>query len=267
MSEDPQTWVFPPPGAASPPTSQTGNFGPVYPNDTIILDWTPRTETPLIGLGCWNGSNHFDTDIRSDSISKGQTAPVRYTFNQRFTIKDDVETLYCHFTFTGTNNGNTVVWEFEKGKASEQRTFSSPASTNSTVSSSSNDATNSTTNSPSNNATLSAGAAVGIGVGATAFVFLVIGAGLLFWMRRRRQPFARQIPSTSSAAMTYEPVTQFQPSSQSHTTDVSMVGELEQPEYRAPARELHGLPSTIISELGDNIGTDEHIDGYKYRAS
>ncbi|KAF7540061.1 hypothetical protein G7054_g1634 [Neopestalotiopsis clavispora] len=258
MSTDPQTWVFPPPGAASPPLNQTGNFGPVYPNDTFVLDWTPRSETPSIGLGCWNSSNHFDSDIRSDSVTEGEAAPFSYTFSQRFTIPDEFETLYCHFSFHGTDNGNSVVWIFQKGRGSIQSTFTSPASASSTAATPSSCPTISTG--------ISTGAAVGIGVGVVAVTLLAVAAGLWFWMRSGRQSVAKKIMSTSSTTMAHESTTRVQPSFDSQTHDMSLIGELEQPEY-PPARELHSIPSSRISELGPNLGSNEHVDGNKYRPS
>jgi hypothetical protein len=57
MPVDPQTWVFPPPGAQLPPLFKTSNFGPVYPNDTIVVDWTPSNQVPTIELYCADNSS------------------------------------------------------------------------------------------------------------------------------------------------------------------------------------------------------------------
>ena len=54
-STDAQTWVWPPSGAAVPPIAATGNFGPVYLGDSMVLDWAPSTN-PEIDLACLTDS-------------------------------------------------------------------------------------------------------------------------------------------------------------------------------------------------------------------
>jgi hypothetical protein len=200
----------------------------------------------------------FDSDIRSDSVTEGETAPFSYTFSQRFTIPDEIETLYCHFSFHGTDNGNSVVWIFQKGRGSIQSTFTSPASTSSTAATPSS--------CPTISAGISIGAAVGIGVGAVAVTLLAGGAGLWFWMRSGRHPVAKRILSTSSTTIAHDSTPRVQPSFNLQSNDTSLIGELEQPES-IPARELHSIPSSRISELGPNLGNNEHVDGNKYRSS
>jgi hypothetical protein len=51
-TKDPQTWVFPPAGAPTPPAmSETGPFGPVHLGDTIDMMWAPATR-PDVRLTC-----------------------------------------------------------------------------------------------------------------------------------------------------------------------------------------------------------------------
>lgn len=223
----------------------------------LVAEIVPTVKLLIfVSLGLANVHTDFDSDIRSDSVTGGQTAPVSYTFSQRFTIPDEIETLYCHFSFHGTDNGNSVVWIFQKGRGSIQSTFTSPASASSTAATPSNCSTISTG--------IRTGAAVGIGVGAVVVTLLAVGAGLWFWMRSGRQPVPKNIMSTSSTTIAHEPTTRVQPSFNLQTHDMSLIGELEQPEY-TPARELHSIPSPRISELGPNLGEHEHFDGNKYR--
>ena len=55
VSPDPQTWMFPPLGAPSPPDEAAAAFGPVARDDKIVLVWVPQSEKPDVSMICTNG--------------------------------------------------------------------------------------------------------------------------------------------------------------------------------------------------------------------
>jgi hypothetical protein len=52
MSSDPQTWVYPPREVSSSPIAETASFGPVYLQDSMVLEWDPATKEPEVNLWC-----------------------------------------------------------------------------------------------------------------------------------------------------------------------------------------------------------------------
>ncbi|KAH6653563.1 hypothetical protein BKA67DRAFT_660153 [Truncatella angustata] len=268
MSVDPVTWVFPPAGAADiTPGIATSSFGPVYPNDTVILNWTPSDQTPTVGLACFNSTGVYDDDVSVDAVSKGQLAPVSLNLNQRFATTE--EDVYCHFVFHGTKNGNTVVWKFKK----QQGSIASTWSESSTAPSSSYSGTPSTTqtnNTSSENtipSPIGTGAAVGIGVAVTAFVFLAVLAGVLLLRRHRRQRCGQNtLPMPSTPAIVYEPIAQTPLYAELQTPETNNIGGPQQSDC-APLRELHNVSNTSIPELDTSIDRVPNIDSYKYRTN
>lgn len=55
-STDAQTWVYPAPGAATPPVAATSNFGPVHLFDKMVLQWSPSTTPNEIVYVCFSES-------------------------------------------------------------------------------------------------------------------------------------------------------------------------------------------------------------------
>jgi hypothetical protein len=82
-SDDPEQWVFPQQGAASPPSSQSSVFGPINLNDVMKLEWTPASQTPEVTLYCTpiapDGSMGLQT---ATLVSTGDhTSPLLYSFD------------------------------------------------------------------------------------------------------------------------------------------------------------------------------------------
>ncbi|KAH7018204.1 uncharacterized protein B0I36DRAFT_335491 [Microdochium trichocladiopsis] len=226
---DAQTWVFPPPGVDVPPIAATGDFGPVHYGDSMILDWDAPT-APVVIFSCFsqlqNNSNYYAV--------RDKRPPITYTFDQTAIQQSAFDLTFCHFYFSPSKHGNTIVFQYDNkplakpvtwsaGSVSSSATSSSGVSStaSSTASSSSSAAATSATsdlpaisasNTPPANPTggasavadsgstgLPAGTSAGIGVGVALGVLLVAGvAGFLLWRRRRKTQRQQQQQSTDS---------------------------------------------------------------------
>ncbi|KAH8599266.1 hypothetical protein B0O99DRAFT_669217 [Bisporella sp. PMI_857] len=227
MSTDPQTWDFPPRGAALPPIAQTSSFGPVHLGDVMILEWTPASETPHVYLWCLEPVGG-DT-VATIDVSNGNTSPYTFTHpTQKLNVNSSVE-MFCHFSFLETELGNTVVWQFENElaaggistwaetvRSTSSSSVSSSTSTSTSTSSSSSTTssvlstttsdppalsqTGTSTSAPTNTATssaqnksessssgLSTGAKAGIGVGAAILALVLIVAAIFFVRRYKKK--------------------------------------------------------------------------------
>ena len=118
-SVDPQTWVFPPLGAAVLPSDVSAAFGPISQGDRIKLEWAPASSTPEIAFICANGSSTNQvsqllplTDLADGTTygaSDGSTSPYYLEFDQ--TINNG-SSHTCWFFFPGTTLGNTLTFTY-----------------------------------------------------------------------------------------------------------------------------------------------------------
>lgn len=231
---DAQTWVYPPPGAATPANAATGNFGPVHFEDSMVLEWTPATK-PQIDMTCISqaGSKVFfisnncdlkltNVDYTRSLVANLLTQPLTYQFTNTANQVSDTDLIFCHFFFSPSTLGNTITWQFVNQPNDEPVTWSAPSISSATSSSTSSSTAPTSTstsvssvkdtptalitttaipNTVTNKSALPPGAIAGIVVGVTVPVIIaaiaLVAFVIMFTRRRRPRPPKKDLGTVS----------------------------------------------------------------------
>ena len=176
-------------------------------------------------------------------VGKKLSQPFTYQFMNEATQSNSSDLLFCHFYFSPSVMGNTVVFQFKNEPAAKIATWEGPmapssvsktvtsALSTSTVSVKSTPAgtsTSSASSNPSSGGGLSTGASAGIGVGAAVAVLAILAAVFFFWRSRKlkRQQNDAWIRPPPSAEISYKSAAQTHAYS-SPTTITTFGGEME----------------------------------------
>ena len=147
-------------------------------------------------------------------VEKNQGQPFTYQFTNEASQRNSSDSIFCHFYFSPSTMGNTVVWEFLNQAGPDIRTWEGPPTPSSSTSTSSAVRTTTTvipthpkpTSSPTSTTSssgggLSTGASAGIGVGVGIAVLAIVAA--LFFFLRRSKP--KQNPEQDTQWHQYSP--------------------------------------------------------------
>ncbi|KAF2489416.1 hypothetical protein BU16DRAFT_181323 [Lophium mytilinum] len=112
-------WIFPP-GTTDDTSDVAAGFGPAYPEDVIIIEYTPEDQTRQINLYCdWNdGKGAFQIATRNSNGS-----PLFWHLIETASLKNGQAPAF-HFAFPGASAGNDDYWQYMPTSASSSNIWS-----------------------------------------------------------------------------------------------------------------------------------------------